>query len=391
VSDAVTIPQTDPRAGYLAHRVEIDAAVARVFERGWYVLGEEVAAFEREFAAFVGGGEAEATTHGGLEAVGVASGTDALQLALRAVGVGPGDTVISVSHTAVATVAAIEQCGAQPLLVDIDPATMTMDAAALEAAIGCCRAAGGSPKAVLPVHIYGHPAAMAEITDIARRHDLRVVEDCAQAHGATLGGRQVGTFGDAAAFSFYPTKNLGALGDGGAGVTTDAAGAQRVRSLREYGWRERYVSAEPGINSRLDELQAAILRVKLRHLAADNEARRRVATVYDSALGGSDLVLPVQAPGARHVYHQYVVRTSGREALRAFLRDRGIATLVHYPVPVHLQPAYAGRVGDASAFVHTERIASEILSLPMFPELDEDRARVVAGAVVEGLAGGSVP
>jgi dTDP-4-amino-4,6-dideoxygalactose transaminase len=390
MSAGITIPQSDPCANYLAHREEIDAAVARVLEHGWYVLGEEVATFEREFAAFVGGGEAEAKS-AGLESVGVASGTDALQLALRAVGVGPGDTVISVSHTAVATVAAIEQCGAQPLLVDIDPLTMTMDAEALEAAIGGCSAEGGCPRAVLPVHIYGHPAAMSEIIDVARRHDLRVVEDCAQAHGATLGGRQVGTFGDAAAFSFYPTKNLGALGDGGAVVTTDTAIAQRVRSLREYGWRERYVSAEPGINSRLDEIQAAILRVKLRNLAADNEARRKVAAIYGELLTGNDLLLPEQALGARHVYHQYVVRSSRRDSLRAHLRDRGIATLVHYPVPVHLQPAYAGRVGDPSGLVHTERIASEILSLPMFPELGEDRARVVAGAVVEGLAGGSVP
>ena len=271
----------DPKGSYTAHRDEILGAVQRVLESGWYILGEETRAFEREFAAWMG------TSH----AIGVASGTDALQLALRALGVGPGDAVLTVSHTAVATVAAIELVGATPVLVDIEAGSYTMSPSSLEATLD----AKGNElrfKAVVPVHLYGQPAAMDTICRIAAERDLLVLEDCAQAHGATMQGRGVGTWGNVAAFSFYPTKNLGAFGDGGAVTTADAAMAERLRALREYGWRERYVSDEPGLNSRLDELQSAILRVKLRYLNQDNERRRRVAAEYDRALAATSLVLP---------------------------------------------------------------------------------------------------
>ncbi len=368
------IPQTDPRANYLAHKAEIDAAIAQVLMAGRYILGEPVAAFEREFAAYLAVGHA----------IGVASGTDALHLALRACGIGPGSYVFTVSHTAVATVAAIELAGATPVLVDIDPATFTMDPQRLEDALQRVTAGGEGARrgAVIPVHLYGHPADMVAILEIARRYDLWVIEDCAQAHGAAIAGRKTGAFGDMAAFSFYPTKNLGALGDGGAVVTNDAELAERARLLREYGWRERYVSALPGLNSRLDTLQAAILRVKLRHLDAENERRRAAARLYTELLQESDLRLPIERPGMRHVYHQYVVRSSRRAAFQARLHERGIGTLIHYPVPVHRQPAYAGRLPCAGDLSQTEAAAAEILSLPMFAELSDDQVRAVAAACV---------
>jgi dTDP-4-amino-4,6-dideoxygalactose transaminase len=368
-----TILPADPRAGYLAHKDEIDRAVLGVLEGGRYVLGQEVAAFEREFAAAVGAAHA----------VGVGSGTDALHLALRACGVGPGDAVLTVSHTAVATVAAVELAGATPLLVDIDPATFTLDPNRLEDAVKAAGPGGLRPRAVVVVHLYGQPADLPAIVEVARRFGLFVVEDCAQSHGATLAGRTTGTWGDVAASSFYPTKNLGALGDGGAVLTGDDGLAERLRLLREYGWRERYVSEVPGLNSRLDEVQAAVLRVKLRHLAADNERRRLLARLYDAELEGAGLVLPRTRPGASAVYHQYVVRSPRRDALRAGLRERGVGTLVHYPVPVHLQPAYRGRVPLAGPLRHTERAAEEVLSLPMYPELDEADVRQVARHVRE--------
>jgi len=408
---SVIIPQTDPRANYRAHRAEIDAAIAAVLEGGRYILGEQVASFEQEFAAYLGVGYA----------IGVGSGTDALHLALRACGMGPGLPVFTVAHTAVATVAAVELCGAAPVLVDINPADFTMDPHRLEDAIktnrgeaflpapvvtkgvasdaripdaarspgnptGTLRGASplqGTPfrGAILPVHLYGQPADTTAILAIARRYDLALVEDCAQSHGATDNGQMTGAIGDIAAFSFYPTKNLGALGDGGAVVTSDANLAERVRLLREYGWRERYVSDIPGLNSRLDELQAAILRVKLRHLDADNALRRRLAAEYDRLLAKSGLALPQIRPGAMPVYHQYVVRTAGRDALQTHLRSRAISALIHYPVPVHLQPAYAGRLPGADALPETETAARQVLSLPMFPELTGEQVRITAAAV----------
>jgi len=368
----MAILPANPKANYLAHKQEIEAAVARVLESGWYILGEEVTAFEKEFSAYIGVG------HG----VGVASGTDALELALRACGIGQGDAVITVSHTAVATVAAIELAGAIPVLVDIDPGTYTMDPDSLESALREMMrrpsSEAGRPRAVIPVHLYGHPANMLAIMEVAQRYDLCVIEDCAQSHGAALDGRKTGTWGHVAAFSFYPTKNLGALGDAGLVVTDDDELAERARVLREYGWKERYVSDMPGMNTRLDELQAAVLRVKLRHLDDANETRRRLAQLYSALLANTDLTPPQTRSGAIHVYHQYVVRSPQRDALRAFLRERGIGTLIHYPSPVHLQPAYRNRLSAMVSLRQTEETVRQILSLPMFPELTEEEVRTVA-------------
>ena len=320
-----------------------------------------------------------------IDCVAVNSGTDALQLALRAYDIGPGDEVITVSHTAVATVAAIELAGASPLLVDIDPKTFTICPQAIEDAI---KGYQGKQKikAIIAVHLYGHPAQMAAIVDLARRFDLRVIEDCAQAHGAKLGSQTVGTFADIATFSFYPTKNLGALGDGGAVVTNQANLAERVRSLREYGWRERYVSDIAGMNSRLDELQAAILRVKLKALDAENERRQQIARVYDKRLSATALRLPQLCGEVAHVYHQYVVRSKERDRLKERLREGGIGTLIHYPVPVHLQPAYRNRVMIGSGGLsETEQAAREILSLPMFPQLTDEQVARVCNVITDYL------
>ncbi|MDI6739021.1 MAG: DegT/DnrJ/EryC1/StrS family aminotransferase, partial [Candidatus Edwardsbacteria bacterium] len=320
------IPCSDPQSQYRSHRAEIDAAVGRVLESGHYILGPEVGEFEREFAGFVSAGSA----------VGVGSGTEALRLALTCCGIGPGDEVVTVSHTAVAAVAAIELAGAVPVLAEIDPRTCTMDPDSL------VRLITPRTRAVVPVHLYGQPADMDHIAAIAAAHELAVIEDCAQAHGAALHGRRVGTWGRMGCFSFYPTKNLGAIGDGGAVVTDDPALADRARSLREYGWEQRYISSQPGTNTRLDELQAAILRVKLKYLEADNRARQAIAGLYRERLAYARLELPQVREGCEHVYHLFVVRTAARDALREHLRHRGVQTLVHYPQPVHLQPAYHG-------------------------------------------------
>lgn len=362
------LPFADPKANYQAHKDEIDTAVQRVLEGGWYILGPEVAAFEQEFAAALG------VSH----TVGVGSGTEALHLALRACGVGPGDAVLTVSHTAVATVAAVELAGATPVLVDIDPRTFTIDPNRLEDALRDCPAARLRPKAVVPVHLYGHPADMPAVLDVARRYDLRVIEDCAQAHGAALQGRKVGSWGDVAAFSFYPTKNLGALGDGGAVVTNAPDLAARARLLREYGWRDRYVSELPGMNSRLDEVQAAILRVKLRYLDQENARRRELARSYEGLLAASPLRLPQAPSQVEHVYHLYVVRSVHREPLRSYLRENGVSTAIHYPAPVHLQPAYESRVILGSGGLpETEQACREILSLPMYPQMTDEQVRHV--------------
>lgn len=362
------IPPFDLTRQYANLKEEIDAAIAQVLARGRFILGEEVAAFEQEFAAACGVAYA----------VGVASGTDAIYLALRACGIGPGDEVITVSHTAVATVAAVELAGARPVLVDVDPRRYTMDPTKVEECIT------PRTRAILPVHLYGCPVDLAPLLEIARRYGLFVVEDCAQAHGARYQGRPVGSWGDIAAFSFYPTKNLGAFGDGGAVVTNDPTLAQRVRLLREYGWAERYVSHIRGTNSRLDELQAAILRVKLRYLGVWNERRRQIAALYRESLAEAaqwGLVLPDEPEDSCHVYHLYVVRHPHRDALRAFLRQRGIGTLVHYPVPVHLQPAYADLGYREGSLPVSEMLAREVLSLPMYPELTDEEISEVAETV----------
>jgi dTDP-4-amino-4,6-dideoxygalactose transaminase len=362
----------NPKAQYLAYREEIDGAIHAALESGRYILGEQVAAFEAEFAAYIGAAYA----------VGCGSGTEALRLALGALGIGPGDEVITVGHTAVATVAAIELAGATPVLVDIDPVHATLDPARIEAA---CTA---RTKAILPVHLYGQPADLTAILAVAARHGLRVVEDCAQAHGACWDGRRVGAFGDAACFSFYPTKNLGAIGDGGMVVTNDPAVANEARLLREYGWAERYVSHRVGWNSRLDELQAAVLRVKLRHLDADNARRRAIADRYDRELDGLGFALPARRPGATHVFHLYVIRHPERDRLLEFCRRHGVSPGIHYPVPVHLQPAYRGRMAGADCLSETERAAREVLSLPMYPELTDDEVSTVT-AVLRAFAEGA--
>jgi dTDP-4-amino-4,6-dideoxygalactose transaminase len=310
-------------------------------------------------------------------AIGVASGTDAIELALRACGIGAGDLVFTVSHTAVATVAAIERAGATPMLIDVEPGTYTMAPRELLRALE--RPPPGRPAAVLPVHIYGQPAELSGLAEIAQAHGLRLIEDCAQSHGALYRGKPAGSFGDFGCFSFYPTKNLGALGDGGMVVTSDPALATALRELREYGWRERFISARSGINSRLDAIQAAVLGVKLGFLAADNACRQAIAARYDAALSGLPVVLPVRRPDATHVFHQYVIRVAERDALRAHLRAAGIGTGIHYPFPVHQQPAYRARLacGPLGLGV-TERAAPQILSLPISPQLSAEAAdRVV--------------
>lgn len=354
-----TLLPADPKAGYLAHAAEIDAALARVLASGHYILGPEVAAFEREFAGY----------HDEGEVVTVANGTDALELALVALGVQPGDLVATVANTVSATVAAIQQAGAKPVFVEVDPVTLCMSPAALERILV---EHGSAIRAVVPVHLYGHPADMPAIMTLAQRHGAKVLEDCAQSHGAQVAGRKAGTWGDAAAYSFYPTKNLGALGDGGAVFTRDAALAERVRLLRQYGWRQRYVSETPGRNSRLDEMQAAVLRVKLQHLDAENAVRQAHAAVYLTRLRGLALRLPAVAASAVPVWHQFTVRTPRRDALNEWLAARGIRCGVLYPVPLHRQPAYA----QAVSLPITEEACAEVLCLPVHPGLsaaDVDR------------------
>ena len=356
----------NPQAQYEAHRTELDAAIRRVLDSGWYVLGEEVEKFETEFSAYLG------ISH----AVGVGSGTEALHLALTACGVGPGDEVITVSHTAVATIAAIELTGATPVLTEIESQYYTLDPRMLEARIT------PRTKVIIPVHLYGQPTELEGIMEIAQKHSLLVIEDCAQAHGARYKGKRVGTWGHMGCFSFYPTKNLGALGDGGLVVTDDPELAQRVRLLREYGWEGR-ISQISGWNSRLDELQAAVLRVKLPYLDQNNESRIRLAAGYAECLEGVGLKLPRTREGGTHVFHLYVVRSSRRDELVEFIRKRGIRALIHYPVPIHLQPAYQGCRIPSEGLPETERVAREVLSLPMYPELSKAEQQAVVEAVTD--------
>jgi dTDP-4-amino-4,6-dideoxygalactose transaminase len=369
-SSVETIPQTDPRAGYLAQRTAIEAAIRRVLDGGSYILGREVAAFEAAFTEFIGVGFG----------VGCASGTDAIELALRACGIGPGDLVFTVSHTAVATVAAIERAGATAVLIDVEPGTYTMAPDELARALKSPPV--GRPAAIMPVHLYGQPANMAPICQVARAHDLRVIEDCAQSHGALYRGRPTGSFGDIGCFSFYPTKNLGAVGDAGMTVTDKPALASAMREIREYGWRERFVSARSGVNSRLDPVQAAVLAVKLANLSADNARRQTIAARYDAGLSDLPLELPTRRPDREHVFHQYVIRLAERDALRKYLADQRIGTGIHYPIPIHLQAAYRNRfaVGPSGLGV-SERAAPQILSLPMYPQLSDELVDRVISAI----------
>ena len=363
------IAHSNPLAGYLAHKREIEDAIARVLASGSYILGEEVCLFEEEFAKYIGCAYA----------IGTGNGTDAIELALRSIGVGAGDAVVTVSNTAVATVAAIELTGASAVLVDVNSDSLTMSVPALESVLASQHAE--KVKALLPVHLYGCPADMTAIMRFAESQQLPVIEDCAQAHGASRNGKKVGSDGVASAFSFYPTKNLGALGDGGAVLTNSASVAERAKELRTYGWKARYISERPGKNTRLDELQAAILRVKLRYLDAENARRREIAAAYDEQLGETRLVLPPRLLGVEHVYHQYVVRTARRDALRLHLTDAGIQTGILYPQPIHQQPAYKNRIGIGSSLAVTERAAEELLCLPIHPWLKDNEVEAVCEAV----------
>ena len=374
------IPIVDLKAQYRSIRQEIDAAVMDVLDSTQFILGDQVTAFEREFAGYAAAGETVAMN----------SGTSALHLALLAAGIGAGDEVITVPFTFVATVSAITYTGATPVLVDVDPVYLTMDPDAIE------RAITPRTKAIIPVHLYGQPADMDPILAIARKHNLIVLEDAAQAHGAEYRGRRCGSMGEMAAFSFYPGKNLGAYGEGGAAVTSDPGYAKTMRMLRDWGQAKKYEHTLKGFNARMDGIQGAILRVKLRHMEAWTESRRSRAALYDTLLGaggldaggpeGSPLLTPVRRPDCRHVFHCYTVRTPWRDRLADHLRAQNIGTGIHYPIPVHLQPAHADlgyRKGD---FPNSERAAAEVLSLPLYPELTDDQVRTVAGAVLEGAA-----
>jgi dTDP-3-amino-3,4,6-trideoxy-alpha-D-glucose transaminase len=365
----INIPFGDLKRQYESIRDELDAAALHVLAGGWYILGPATHAFEKAFAAFCG------VDH----AVGVGNGTEALHLALVALGVGPGDEVITVANAAVYEALTILQTGARPVFVDVDERSYNLDPALLEIAIT------SRTKAIMPVHLYGRMADMDAILAIAARHGLPVVEDCAQAHGAISRGRAAGSMGACGCFSFYPTKNLGALGDGGMIVTDDAALAEKLRRLRQYGWERKYYSTEPGgVNSRLDELQAALLQVKLGHLAEWNALRRQWAECYDDLLTGTGLILPETPRNGEHVYHLYVVRTKERDRLQAALRESGIGADIHYPLPAHLQPIYT-HLAPAGSLPVTERLANEVLSLPMYPELTQAEVEAVAAAVRTAL------
>jgi dTDP-4-amino-4,6-dideoxygalactose transaminase len=360
------IPQANPGAGYRALKPAIDAAVARALASGWYILGQEGRAFEAEFAAFLEAGAA----------IGCANGTDALALALRGLGIGPGQSVVTVSHTAVATVAAIEMVGATPILIDIDPVFFTIDPVELEAMLRDPPPGLPPIGAVIAVHLYGQAADLDVILPLCRKFGVSLIEDCAQAHGARLHGKRLGTIGDVGTFSLYPTKNLGALGDGGVIATTDAALAGRLAALRQYGWRTHYISDEVGVNSRLDEIQAAILREKLVHLDAGNARRGKIADAFDAACAGWRK--PARRPGATHVFHQYVLRVADRAGVQARLRELNVGTGIHYPVPVHLQPAYLDRVQlGPSGCRASEIAAAEVMSLPIYPELTDDEVAMI--------------
>ena len=375
------IPVANPLAAYQHYRPELDAAFQSVMQSGRYILGPEVEAFEAEFAAYLGV----------RFAVGVASGTEALWLALRALELQPGDEVIVPSLTASATVTAIVESDAVPVFAEIRDSDLTINAAQLESLLsegpqGRSRRMTDRTRAIMPVHLYGNPADMTAITQFAKQHDLRVIEDCAQAHGARHAGQPVGTFGEVAAWSFYPTKNLGAFGDGGMVTTHDPEIAARLRRLREYGWRERYHSSEHGWNSRLDEVQAALLRVRLRHLEADNARRREIAAMYRAALPPT-LRSPACASSDLGVEHLFVMRSSHlrRDELSQKLKEAGVGTGIHYPIPCHLQQAYARFGGGPNSLPLTEHAANEVLSLPMYPELSDEEVKRVIAAVLQAL------
>jgi dTDP-3-amino-3,4,6-trideoxy-alpha-D-glucose transaminase len=365
VASAPPIPFNDLNRGVAELRDELDAALSRVLDSGWFVLGSEGKAFEAEFAA----------ASGAAYAVGVASGTDAIELALRALGVGPGDEVVTQANTCVPTVAAIERAGAIPVLCDVEAEAGTMDPDSLRGALG------DRTRAVVPVHLYGQCADVEAIVELCSGREIDVVEDCAQAVGAELRGRPAGTIGRLGCFSFYPTKNLAALGDGGAVVTDDAGLYERLRLVRQYGQTDRYRHVTEGVNSRLDELQAAVLRTRLPHLPPWNARRAAIASAYTEALAGSAVRPLAQLEGRRHVFHLFVVEAPDRDALRNHLDGAGVGTLIHYPSPVHCHPPYRRLAQGPVPLSVSERLCERILSLPIYPELREDEVERVAEAL----------
>lgn len=366
----MTIPFLDLGAAYRELQPQIDAAVARVLASGWYILGPEVEAFEAEWATYCGASHA----------VGLANGLDALTLALRALEIGPGDEVIVPSNTYIATWLAVSAVGATPVPVEPDPATHNIDPARIEAAIT------PRTRALLPVHLYGQPADLDPILDIARRHGLRVIEDAAQAHGATYKGRRIGAHGDIVCWSFYPGKNLGALGDAGAITTNDEGLAARVAMLRNYGSRQKYVNEQQGVNSRLDPVQAAILRVKLEVLDDWTARRRAIAEIYTQGLAGAGLSLPQVPDWADPAWHLYVVRSPDRDELQARLAAAGIGTLIHYPIPPHMQAAYAGLGLAPATLPLAHDLAQEVVSLPMGPHLTSEQAARIVDVLASGIS-----
>ncbi len=361
------IPVFDLKRQYEGLKTELDSAFTTVFESGIFILGENVRLFEEEFANYLGAGFA----------VGVGSGTEALHLSLKAFDIGSGDEVITVPNTAVPTISAISFAGARPVLVDITPDTYTIDTKKIEKKIT------NKTKAILPVHMYGHPSEMEQIMKLAEAYNLRVIEDACQSHGTQYNGKNAGTIGDMGCFSFYPTKNLGAYGDGGIVVTNSEELYNKLIMLRNYGEVSKFTSKIEGFNSRLDEIQAAVLRVKLKHLDTWTNRRREIATLYLQLLYNSNVQLPCERQWAKHVYHLFVIRTNKRDALKGYLQERGVGTQIHYPIPIHMQEAYKKFGYKAGEFPISERNAGEILSLPIYPELTKEEIETVAGLISE--------
>jgi dTDP-4-amino-4,6-dideoxygalactose transaminase len=360
-----SVPFVDLRAQYAAIHDEVQVAIGKVLDDSWFILGRYVESFEKKFAEYCGGGEA----------IGVGSGTEALHLALRACGVGPGDEVITVANTFIATALAIDYVGAKPVFVDIDPITYTIDVKQVEAHIT------PRTKAILPVHLFGQSADLDAILSLAEALSLYVIEDACQAHGAEYQGKRVGAIGDMGCFSFYPSKNLGAYGDGGLILTRNSVLAERVRLLRNYGQVRKYFHRVRGYNSRLDELQAAVLETKLPYLDGWNDARRRIAARYNAGIRASHVVLPGVRESVRHVYHLYVIRTPYRDVLREWLSARGVSTQIHYPVPIHQQEVYQDMRLPAGKLPVTEQFSGQILSLPIYPELTDEQIAWVIEAI----------
>jgi dTDP-4-amino-4,6-dideoxygalactose transaminase len=350
------IPFSDPVASFQQYKTEIDEAIARVLRSGWFILGKEVEAFEKEFALFHGNN---------FQAVGVANGTDAIALCLRSLGLGPGDEIITTSHTAVATVAGIEQANCVPVFADIDPISRCIDPISIKKRIS------KRTRAIMPVHIYGQPCDMDSIGKIAKSYDLEIIEDCSQAHGAEINGMKVGTFGALAAFSCYPTKNLGGIGDGGIILTKSVKLAEKIKELRQYGWKQERVSMSIGYNSRLDELQAAVLRTKLSYLKISNEKRRAIAKKYNKSFEMIPIRTPTLFPNELHAMHLYVIESEDRTSLFEHLRKNGVGASLHYPLAVHQQPAYS-RVKGSSDLPKTEKFYQSHLTLPLYPELKDE-------------------